>query len=355
MRKSDTGPDRGSLGIVLLLLVAGVVLASGAFTAMPNHPPLLKSPLVNPYNCTDKCHYRFSVIYADPDGDLPKTIQVVADGKTYDLKATGGKRYNTSYVSPVISFEPGAHKYYFACTDAQGLENRSPRYGEWTGPYVGPAKVAKRYNSWPELGEGKVVQGEDGDIETYFTYTVNFSDYDSTPPQAVVVVIDGLEHPMRLLKGTAWNGRYIYNTYMDTAPHAFWFRARDARGAEVTLPEKDFAYGPTVYDLPNANPELTDMSVSPEIGGTSEPYKFSVKYHDIDRDPPAIIQVYVDGFPHNMRLASGKPYDGVYCYRASMHPSNYHTYSFRTEDGQGGEITQPFQGTIHGPVVTDQQ
>jgi hypothetical protein len=355
MKKSDTGPDCGSLGIVLLLLIAGIVLASGVFAAMPNHPPLLKSPLVNPYNSTDKSHYRFSVLYSDPDGDLPKTIQVVADGKTYDLKATGGKRYNTSYVSPVIAFEPGAHKYSFACEDARGLECRSPRYGEWTGPYVAPHLLAKRYNSWPELAEGKIVQGEDGDIETYFTYTVNFSDYDSTPPQAVVVVIDGLEHPMKLLKGTAWNGRYIYNAYMDTAPHAFWFRARDARGAEVTLPEKDFTYGPTVYDLPNANPELTDMSVSPEIGPTSEPYAFSARYHDIDKDPPAIIQVYVDGFPHNMKLASGRKYDGVYRYKTSMHPSNYHTYSFRAEDGRGGEVTQPFQGTIHGPVVADQR
>jgi hypothetical protein len=355
MRKSDTRPDCGSLGIVLLLLIVGIVLVSGAFGALPNHPPLLRSPTISPYNSTDKTQYQLSVVYADPDGDLPRTIQVVVDGYALALTATKGERYNTTYTSPALVFEPGTHGYYFICEDARGLECRSPRYGEWTGPYVAPHLLAQRYNSWPELRDGRVVQGEDGDIETYFTFAVNFSDYDSTPPQLVAVVVDGLERPMKLLKGTPWNGQYICNTYMDTAPHGFWFRARDAKGAEVTFPETGFIYGPAVYDLPNANPELTDLTVDPEIGGLRDAYTFNVRYRDIDRDPPAIIQVYIDGYPHNMRLANGARYDGFYVYRTALSPSDYHTYSFRAEDGRGGEVAEPFQGTVHGPVVVNQQ
>jgi len=357
MSQSDRRKVRGSLGIVLLLLTAGMVLATGAYGAGANHAPVLKSPQATPYNACDKAHYRLSVRYQDADCDLPAVIQVTVDGQTYDLKpgSRGGKKYDMVYVSPKVTFGPGAHKYYFTCEDARGMADRSPRYGEWTGPYVADGKCRKRYNSWPELNEGHIVQGEDGDIETYFTFSVKFSDYDSTPPQFVEVVIDGLSHPMKLHKGNAWNGQYIYNAYLDTPPHGFWFRARDAKGAEVAFPEKDFKYGPTVYDLPNANPELTDLKVDPIIGGMRDGYDYQVRYLDIDRDPPAIIQVYIDGFPHNMRLVSGKKYDGIYSYKTKLVPSYYHGYSYRAEDGRGGEATEPFQGTIHGPVVADQQ
>jgi len=357
MRQSGNRLVRGTLGIVLLLLTTGMVPTAGAWGALANHAPVLKSPQVSPYNCCDRAQYRFSVLYQDADCDLPRTIQVTVDGQTYDLRPSSrsGRKFNMVYVSPKISFEPGPHKYYFTCEDAQGMTDRSPRYGEWTGPYVSDRKCRKHFNSWPELAEGHIVQGEDGDIETYFTFSVKFSDYDSTPPQFVEVVIDGLRHAMKLHKGNPWNGQYIYNVYLDTPPHGFWFRARDAKGAEITFPEKDFVSGPAVYDLPNANPELTDMKVDPLIGGTRDAYTFKVRYHDLDRDPPAVIQVYINGFPHNMKLAGGKKYDGIYSYRTSFIPSYWHSYSFRAEDGRGGEVIEPFQGTSAGPVVVDQQ
>lgn len=353
MKRNDGRGSGRSLGIVLLAIV-GVVMASGALAAEPNRPPILTCPQVAPYNCSDRAHYRFSVRYYDPDCDLPKSVQVMVDGKLFTLQAKRGKGYNTVYVSEPIAFEPGPHKYYFAAEDAQGLSCRSPRYGEWTGPYVAPDKCGKFYNSYPELSDGRVVQGEEGDIETYFTFSVHFSDYDSTPARWVKVFIDGLPHLMKLHKGMPQNGSYVYNTYLDTPPHGYYFVAQDARGAQVTSPEQGFQLGPTVYDLGNMNPELLEWSAEPRIGGAREAYTYEVYYHDLDRDPPTVIQVFIDGYPHRLKLVSGKPYDGIYSYTTNLVVSDFHGYSFRAEDGRGGETMEPMTGTIHGPVVVNQ-
>lgn len=352
--KWSTGRASRSLGIAVLVL-AGAIMVSGVLAVEPNHPPVLTRPQVTPYNRSDRAHYRFSVHYFDPDGDLPQTIQVTVDGNPFTLQAKRGKRYNTVYVSPPIAFEPGPHKYYFACEDARGLAVRSPRYGEWTGPYVAPHKAGRFYNTYPVLSDGHVVQGEEGDIETYFTFSVHFSDYDSMPPRWVKVFIDGLPRPMKLHKGVPQNGTYICNTYLDTPPHGYYFVAQDARGAQVTYPEEGFRRGPSVYDLGNMNPELRDCEIDPEAGWEHDIFTYRVYYHDIDRDPPTMIQAYIDGFPHQMKLASGKRYDGTYVYKTtSLVVSNFHYYSFRAEDGRGGEATEPITGQFHGPVVASQ-
>jgi len=191
-------------------------------------------------------------------------------------------------------------------------------------------------------------------VETFFTYSVHFSDYDSTTPKKVIAVVDGLVHPMKLHKGMPWNGTYIYNTGLDTMPHAYYFVAEDGFGAKVSYPTEGFLRGPAIADIPNTSPELTDAKVDPIIGGKCEPYRFKVRYWDAEKDPPTIIQVVVDNFPHDMTLDHGTRYNGWYYAKVKLPVSSYHTYYFRAEDGRGGETTEPLQGIEHGPVVVDQ-
>ena len=54
MRQSGNRLVRGTLGIVLLLLTTGMVPTAGAWGALANHAPVLKSPQVSPYNCCDR-------------------------------------------------------------------------------------------------------------------------------------------------------------------------------------------------------------------------------------------------------------------------------------------------------------
>jgi hypothetical protein len=353
MIKGDSFGTSGSLKVLLFVMVVGLFVTGSAIGAEPERVPVLSAPQVKPYNRNEAATYRFSVHYSSPDHSLPRVIQVWVDGKPIALTAKGGKGYDATYLSQPVKLEPGHHKYYFACEDGRGLKDRTPRYGEWDGPYVGRS-WRKSYNTYPALSDGHLVQGETGDEETYFTFSVHYGDYDSTPPKKVLIMIDGLSHPMKLLKGSPQNGTYIFNAYLDTPPHAYYFAAEDPAGARVTLPVEGFLRGPAVGAIPNTNPELTDERVEPPIGGLSDVYLFRVRYWDAEKDPPAIIQVYVDGFPHNMTLGQGAPYDGVYCYKTKLPLSNFHNFYFRAEDGRQGEASIPVQGAVHGPVVVNQ-
>jgi hypothetical protein len=278
----------------------------------------------------------------------------VVDGKPMTLTTKARAGYDAVYSSSPVKLEVGHHKYYFSCEDGRALTCRSPRYGEWDGPYVGRS-WRQMFNTYPELNDGHIVQGDAGDVGSYLTFMVNYSDYDSTPPKAVKVVIDGRPYLMRLHKGVPENATYIFNTYFDTMPHAYYFVAEDPGGARVSYPTEGFLRGPAVSDIPNTSPELTDPAVAPNIGGMCEAYTFHVRYWDAEKDPPAIIQVYVNDFPHNMTLVRGARYDGVYEYKMKLPPSYVHRYYFRAEDGRGGEAANPVQGYLGGPVVINQQ
>jgi len=353
MMKSD-GFRRVSLGTVLLVLVAGTLISSGLFGADPARSPCLTAPQALPYNSNEKVFYRFSVRYFSADHSLPKVIQVFVDDKAYTLTTKSKAGYDAVYMSDKMQLEAGAHRYYFYVEDGRGLDVRSPRYGEWSGPYVGRS-WRKCYNSWPVLSDGHLVQGDVGDEQSYFTYSVHFGDADSNAPRYVRVMIDGLPHDMKLLKGTPARGTYTYSTYLDTAPHAYYFTARDHCGACVSFPEKGFIRGPQVGEIPNSNPELYDGKCEPSIGGLCDKFLYRVRYLDAEMDPPSVIQVYVNGFPHNMKLYNGKPYDGVYIYQATTTLGNFNKFYYRAEDGRGGEAMEPVTGYSHGPVVVNQK
>jgi hypothetical protein len=354
MMKSVSLRAFGTLGFILLVLTVGVLAVPAAWAVDPDRPPVLSCPRVVPYNQNDLTFYRFTVRYTSPDHSLPSVIQVLIDGQPTALTTKSKKAgYDAVYESAKLRLENGHHKYAFVCEDGRGLKNRSPRYGEWDGPYVARS-WRKTYNTYPVLSDGHLVQGEVGDIETYFTFMVSFSDYDSTPPREVKVVIDGHPKLMQFHKGSPVNGTYIYNCYLDTPPHAYYFSAVDAGGAVVTYPTEGFLSGPAISDIPNTNPELSEGRVDPIIGDYCEPYTFQVRYWDAEKDPPAIIQVYIDGFPHNMKLWQGKRHDGVYRCKTKLVVSAMHTFYFRAEDGRGGEATEPVQGIVHGPVVVNQ-
>jgi len=335
------------------MMVIGLLAPRAILGAEPNRPPVFNSPQVTPYNKNDRSLYVFSIRYTSPDHIPPQSIQVFVDGQAMSLTAKGKTDYDAVYSSSPVAMDVGHHKYYFACDDGRGFTNRSPRYGEWDGPYVGRS-WRSMFNTYPVLNDGHLVQGDAGDVGSYFTFMVNYSDYDSTPPKSVNVVIDGRPHAMKLHKGVPENATYIYNAYFDTMPHAFYFTADDPGGAHVTYPTEGFLRGPSISDVPNTNPELTDPEVAPLIGAMDEGYTFSVRYWDAERDPPAIIQVYVNDFPHNMKLWRGTRYDGVYRFTMKLPPSGFHHYYFRAEDGRGGETADPMQGYIHGPIVTTQ-
>lgn len=99
---------------------------------------------------------------------------------------------------------------------------------------------------------------------------------------------------------------------------------------------------PVRYNTP---PTLSDGAVTPEVGGASTTYTYSVIYRETDGlngTAPQSVQVVVDGTAHEMSAAvSGTPIyrNGVqFIYQTKLQPNATHTYYFRATDGQGWAV-----------------
>ena len=116
------------------------------------------------------------------------------------------------------------------------------------------------------------------------------------------------------------------------------------------LPERGSA---EVQDGSSSGPELSDGSVSPEYGQSTDTFTYSVHYYHADSEPPATADVYIDGSPQTMTLASGQAADGDYEYEASSLSAGDHSFYFYFEDGNGKSDRLPASGTSDGPFVDD--
>jgi hypothetical protein len=99
-------------------------------------------------------------------------------------------------------------------------------------------------------------------------------------------------------------------------------------------------------------PILSDGIVSPPTGGPGTEFAFSVHYYDGLADPPAYVQVIIDGDSLDMFLSSGGITDGTYSYVTRLSPG-MHTYFFSCADTSGSVARLPSIGLdpFEGPFV----
>jgi PKD repeat protein len=101
----------------------------------------------------------------------------------------------------------------------------------------------------------------------------------------------------------------------------------------------------------NTAPTLADGRVSPNSGGPSTAFTFSVKYTDADNDTPTQRRLYIDGGPVGMNTSDTKYTDGsVFTYTTTLAPG-IHSFFFEFNDGTQG-ARNPASGTHSGPEVT---
>lgn len=342
MRKQHHAFAAASVAVLLILAAVGPT-----FAAQGNNPPCLCGAKITPKSGQARTAYVAQVRYTDPDGDIPAKVEVYVDNIAYPMRLVKGRAAAGIYQAK-LTLPPGEHTYYFSAEDIKGQTERFPRYGAKPGPFVGTNSV---FNRLPVLTNGGVFFDYGPEGATY-TFTVNYQDKDGTRPRAVRVVVDGIPHEMTLHKGNPADGIYLYQANLPAGPHAYYFTAADDCGGCVAHPGYGFLRGPEVDAVGNTAPVLLDGSVDPNIGGNRTPYTYSVEYRDIDRDPPAIARVYINGKPHEMKLRCGKACGGIYTYRARHCFGEWHNYYFYFEDGRGGATRLPEVGTLHGPVVT---
>jgi len=336
--------------LLILLLVISVPLLIvpilGAQELELNKSPCLYDGIIDPQTGTARTRYIASVHYYDPDGKKPIKIQAYVDDVSYTLKRASGKSNNGMYKCKLV-LPPGDHNYYFYAEDDNGRNVRYPRFGVKKGPVVG---ITRPWVEPAKLTNGGLIQ-KTGNNKTFYTYTVHYYDPQNKPPKKLNVIVDNIQYPMNLHKGKISNGTYIAMLTLPSGPHAYYFKALDALGNCISLPEEGFVRGPEVTEVINSSPKIFDIKLEPIIGYKSTPFTYYATYLDEDFDPPSMINIIIDGVTYPLKLKAGSKYNGIYFYRAKQYLGNYHNYYFYCEDGRGGSCRIPQIGTFHGPVV----
>jgi C1A family cysteine protease len=88
-----------------------------------------------------------------------------------------------------------------------------------------------------------------GDPGRVYRYSVDYDDDDFDPPAVRSVFIDGEPHVMSHVNGSAYHGRYRYETALAAGPHEYYFLFTNGRGVTVRLPLDGTLGGPEVYPL----------------------------------------------------------------------------------------------------------
>ncbi len=311
-----------------------------------NKQPCLYDGVIEPQSGTTRNIYIASVRYYDPDGKKPIQIKVFVNENGYNLKKSSGK-YNNGVYKTKLSLPAGKHSYYFYAEDDHGFSIKYPQYGVIKGPTV---NLNRPYQQPATLMEGGLYQ-KIGTNKSIYTYTVRFKDPNEKPPKKIRVVVDGISYPMQLHKGKLYDGIFLAKLTLPTGKHAYYFKAYDALGNCITLPEQGFVRGPDVISHQNSNPKLLDNKIEPPIGYKANTYSYYVTYIDEDNDPPSLMQIYINEQPYDLKLKQGKPYNGIYYLKYSHFVGNYHNYYFYCEDGRGGSYRFPETGYFYGPVV----
>ncbi|MEO0069034.1 MAG: hypothetical protein ABIK23_07915 [candidate division WOR-3 bacterium] len=100
----------------------------------------------------------------------------------------------------------------------------------------------------------------------------------------------------------------------------------------------------------NRRPCLCGAKITPLQGTGRTTYIAQVRYSDPDNDPPAKVEVYINGTAYPMRLVKGKPAAGIYQARITL-PSGEYNHYFYAEDIRGLSERYPRYGAKPGPYV----
>ncbi|UCE73033.1 MAG: hypothetical protein JSV56_08310 [Methanomassiliicoccales archaeon] len=265
----------------------GVWTESGLLQfSVVNRAPIFSLEQVNPdLGYTDSV-YNFTVIYTDSDNHIPNVALVNITGigvygllevDPLDTDYTDGKEY---YLE-LSGFAPGSFSFYFAANDS---------IGDWTESGTLQFVVVNRD---PILSNDKVSPSL-GYIDTWFNFTVTYTDLDNHAPDVRTVNISGLGVYSLIeadpLDVDFTDGKeYYYNmSGFSLGTYSFNFAANDTIGNWSLS-------GILQFDVVNRIPVLSMEQVSPADGNIDTMFNFTVTYSDLDNHAPDVITVNISG------------------------------------------------------------
>lgn len=115
-----------------LARVPGVVVQETPPVVPQNHRPSLRDARVTPETGDASTAFRFSVTYADEDGDDPAEVNLVLDGQPQGMVYIGGLNRTGAIYRLEMSLVAGTHSYYFSADDGNGTANTTAQTVEST-------------------------------------------------------------------------------------------------------------------------------------------------------------------------------------------------------------------------------
>ena len=122
----------GSYTDVSLAKVPGVVVVETLPVEPENTPPTLTNGRVTPSSGDARTVFRFSVTYADADGDDPVGVSVFVDGRQHGMAYFGGLNATGATYRYETTLAAGSHAYYFFADDGNGTVNTTARTSDAT-------------------------------------------------------------------------------------------------------------------------------------------------------------------------------------------------------------------------------
>lgn len=322
--------------------------ATGTFVLIVNNnAPQLSLPQVIPSTGFTDTEYNFTVTYTDLDNHPPDTITVNITGMgEYDLNEvdildidySDGKEYYYS----ATGFTIGIHDFHFAANDT---------FGNWTETITLQFEVI---NSVPGLSLAQV-NPMVGYNDTWFNFTVTYSDLDDHPPDTILVnitnlgIFDMIETDPSDVDYTDGKGFYLnISGLANSTSYSFHFAANDTLGNWTETTE---ILGPQVLNTP---PSLSSPAVNPTFGSSLTYYNFTVTYMDMDNHVPGIITLNLSGpsggtfdlievDPSDTDYSDGKEY----YYNTTLSNGTY-SFHFAANDSMGHWDETP---GINAPLV----
>lgn len=231
-----------------------------------NHPPGLSQQQLTPSSGDTNTGFSYSVLYTDPDGDIPSFIRLLIDGSVKgDLLTISGQGMDhitgVRYGITGIKLPVGTHNYGFVASDGS-VQVDLPIGGSFEGPTV------IRANTPPVLSNGTVTPGS-GSPGDEFIFYVDYLDLENDiPSSGVLISISGgpytamsvdMSAPATKKDGAFNNGeRFMYRRTLAEGTYLFSFNVSDGMAHN--------SLGPLTGPVVSVVPTLVASIEAPKAG-----------------------------------------------------------------------------------------
>jgi hypothetical protein len=307
------------------------------FTVL-NRAPILQEPRIAPAVADAGTPVVYQVVYRDLDGDAPQSVKAYVDGWAAPMSATGGSATTgITYQVTLANLTSGDHRVRFEGKDTAGATTLFPASYDLRGPLMNTKPTLSSLSVTPSAGTGA----------TLFTFKATYKDLDDDAPAFIQVLVG--DHTLNMSRTSTTNTyamgvQYTASiTLPATGTYTYTVQASDGNSNAMAN-----GSGPTV----STTAALSQPSVTPPSGATTQVFRFDVIYQDAAGVAPSSVKVILDGQAHDMTVPTPADYVAGATFRYETSGLAPGTHSFHIEAVKGGVTTKlPTVGELHGPLV----